>query len=127
MTAPETMRIGMYSFDCRDAAALADFWSSVLNRPVDENPTVEFATIGLDDGGVTWMFQARPAAELGTGRNRLMIDFDGGPAWSEHADRVQSVGAARVSDHEEDGLHWVVFRDPEDNTFRIFSPRVSRP
>ncbi|KUI15149.1 hypothetical protein AU192_19185 [Mycobacterium lehmannii] len=123
MATSDTMPIGMYSFDCRDAAALARFWSRVLNRPVDEHATAEFATVGLDDGGVTWMFQGRPAADLPSGQNRLMIDFNGGPAWSEHADRVESLGAVRVSDRQEDGLYWVVFRDPEDNTFRIFSPR----
>nr|WP_131721709.1 VOC family protein [Mycolicibacterium komanii]CRL68921.1 glyoxalase/bleomycin resistance protein/dioxygenase [Mycolicibacterium komanii] len=122
MTA-DTMRIGMYSFDCRDAATLARFWSRVLNRRVDEPSSAEFTTIGLDDGGVTWMFQGRPAPDPPTGLNRLMIDFDGGSAWSEHADRVESLGAVRVSDHAEDGLNWVVFRDPENNTFRIFSPR----
>lgn len=123
MTATNTMRIGMYSFECRDAAELARFWSRLLDRPVDEHSSAQFATIGLDDGGVTWMFQARPAADLPMGHNRLMIDFDGGPGWSEHSDRIESLGAVRVSEHEEDGLNWVVFRDPEDNTFRIFSPR----
>ena len=125
MAAHETMRIGMYTFACRDAATLAQFWSRVLNWPVDDDASAEFATIGVDDGGVTWMFQQRLGAELPTGENRLMIDFDGGPRWFDHVDRVESIGAVRISDHEDDGLRWVVFRDTEDNTFRIFSPRPS--
>ncbi|QIS22610.1 hypothetical protein [Nocardia terpenica] len=47
------MKVGMYSFDCRDAAGLAEFWARVLMRTV----------------------------------------------------------------------RWVVFNDPEGNTFRIFAPR----
>ncbi|MGV0642441.1 VOC family protein [Mycolicibacterium sp. XJ879] len=123
MTGIGTMRIGMYSFACRDAATLAGFWAKVLNRPVDDGASADFATIGLNDGGVTWMFERRSDAQLPSGQNRLMIDFDGGPSWSHHADRVESLGALRVSDHHDDGLDWVVFRDTEDNTFRIFSPR----
>jgi hypothetical protein len=42
----DNMKVGMYSFDCRDAAALAEFWSGVLMRPVDEGATSAFATIG---------------------------------------------------------------------------------
>jgi hypothetical protein len=125
MTANGTMRIGMVSFACRDAAALAEFWAKLLNRPVDDGASADFATIGLDDGNLTWMFERRPDAELPSGQNRLMIDLDGGPSWSHHADRVESLGALRVSDHQDGGLHWVVFRDSEDNTFRIFSPRVA--
>ena len=33
--------------DCRDAAALADFWARVLEREVDAGATEDFAAIGL--------------------------------------------------------------------------------
>jgi hypothetical protein len=36
MTGQDRLTIGMYSFDCRDAAALAWFWSRMLERPVDQ-------------------------------------------------------------------------------------------
>lgn len=39
------------------------------------------------------------------------------------ADRVEALGAERVSDNEEEGVRWVVLRDPEGNKFRIFVPR----
>jgi hypothetical protein len=38
------MQIGMYSFDCRDAAALADFWAKVLVRRVDASAMIELFT-----------------------------------------------------------------------------------
>lgn len=116
------MTIGMYSFNCRDAALLARFWSGVLMRPVDAAATPEFATIGLDDAGPTWMFH-RSADDLPQGDNRLTLDFDGGAGWAEEADRVEGLGAERVSDNEQNGVRWVGFRDPEGNPFRIFAPR----
>jgi hypothetical protein len=108
------MKVGMYSFDCRDAAALASFWSRVLMRPVDPGATPAFATIGFNNNGPTWMFH-QPSGELATGDNRLMLDLGGENDWAGQAERV--------SDNEQDDIRWVVFRDPEGNTFRIFAPR----
>jgi predicted enzyme related to lactoylglutathione lyase len=116
------MKVGMYSFDCRDASTLASFWSSVLIRPVDEGATPAYATIGFQAEGPTWMFH-QPAGELAAGDNRLRLDFDGGADWAEQANRVEALGAERVSDNEQGGVRWVEFRDPEGNTFRIFAPR----
>jgi hypothetical protein len=118
----DRMRVGMHSFDCRDAAALAGFWSGVLMRPVDEGATQAFATIGFHGEGPTWMFH-RPQGELPTVHNRLMLDLAGEADWAAQADRVETLGAERVSDNEQDSIRWVVFRDPEGNTFRIFAPR----
>jgi hypothetical protein len=111
----------MYSFDCRDAAALAGFWSRVLERPLDAGATLEYATIGFDDEGPTWMFVR--SEEPGEGRNRLMLDLGGEENWRQEAERVQGLGATRIAEHEVQGAHWVELRDPENNTFRIFGPR----
>ncbi|WP_181785178.1 VOC family protein [Streptomyces phytophilus] len=123
---PASMRVGMYSFDCADAAALAGFWAAVLEREVDEGAAAAFATIGFADNTLTWLFH-QPPGELPVGGNRLMLDFDGGRDWAQHADRVEALGAERVGDNEETGIRWVVFRDPEGNTFRIFAPRRTHP
>jgi predicted enzyme related to lactoylglutathione lyase len=112
----------MYSFDCRDAAALAEFWSGVLERPVDDGATAAYATIGFDEPGPTWMFVH--SDEPGEGRNRLMLDLGGEDDWREQTDRVEALGAKRVAEHEVPGVaRWVELRDPENNTFRIFAPR----
>jgi predicted enzyme related to lactoylglutathione lyase len=116
------MEVGMYSFDCRDATALANFWAAVLGRRVDVGATPSFAMIGFDDQGPTWMFH-QPAGELPGGDNRLMLDLSGGDEWRREADRVEQLGAQRVSEHDQDGVRWIVLRDPEGNTFRIFAPR----
>jgi predicted enzyme related to lactoylglutathione lyase len=121
MTNQDRLEIGMYSFDCRDAATLAAFWSRFLERPVDVGATPEYATIGFDDPGPTWMYVQSETVE--DGRNRLMLDFAGGQAWFEEAARAESLGARRVANHEQAGVRWVELRDPEGNTFRIFAPR----
>jgi predicted enzyme related to lactoylglutathione lyase len=115
------LEIGMYSFDCTDAAGLAGFWGRLLDRPVDEGATSAYATIGFDDDGPTWMFVR--AANVPDGRNRLILDFAGGPTWQAEADRAEALGAERVAGHEVSGVRWVELRDPEGNTFRIFAPR----
>lgn len=117
--------VGMISFDCRDAAGLAGFWSRVLGRPVDPGASVDYATIGFDEDGPTWMFVR--SDDLPEGRNRLMVDLGGGADWCEQARRVEALGAYRVADHEVEGVaRWVELRDPENNTFRIFAPRPVR-
>lgn len=121
MAGHERLEVGMYSFDCRDAAALAGFWSRVLERPLDAGATLEYATIGFDDEGPTWMFVR--SEEPGEGRNRLMLDLGGEENWRQEAERVQRLGATRIAEHEVQGARWVELRDPENNTFRIFGPR----
>ena len=54
-----------------------------------------------------------------------MLDLAGEDDWSERADRIEALGAERVSENEQDGVGWVVFRDPEASTSRIFAPRVA--
>ncbi|GAA4725626.1 Glyoxalase-like domain-containing protein [Promicromonospora umidemergens] len=123
MKSRDPIDVGMYAFNCKDAAALARFWSAVLMRPVDEGANPAFATIGFDGPGPTWMFH-QPEGELASGDNRLMLDLSGDTDWAQQADRIEALGAERVSDNEQDdGTRWVVFRDPENNRFRIFGPR----
>ena len=55
-----------------------------------------------------------------------MLDLAGEDDWSERADRIEALGAERVSENEQDGVGWVVFRDPEASTSRIFAPRRGR-
>ncbi|MET9256022.1 VOC family protein [Streptomyces sp. NPDC003717] len=77
---------------------------------------------GFEGEGPTWMFH-QPASDLPAGENRLMLDLGGEEDWAEQADRVAALGAERVSGNERDGVRWVVLRDPEGDTFRIFAPR----
>jgi hypothetical protein len=105
------------SLDCADASKLADFWSQVLNRPVDDGGNQDFATIGMQDGaGLVWMFHQVPEAKQV--KNRMHADFLAG-ALHEEVQRVLTLGATHVRDVEEGGYQWTTLADPEGNEFDI--------
>ena len=124
MTDPEPLYVGMLTLWCGDAATLAGFWASVLQRPVDDGASSEFATIGFDDPGPTWLFLR--ADDRAAPPGRFSLDLGGEEHWRQHADRIEALGAERVTEQrDDDGAEWVRFRDPEGNEFRVFGPRPS--
>jgi hypothetical protein len=107
------------SLDCADAGKLADFWSQVLDRSVDEGGSVDFAAIGLDGGGSSgpvWMFHRVPEAKQA--KNRVHLDFIA-VAWQEEVQRVLGLGASHLGDVDEGGYRWATLADPEGNEFDI--------
>jgi predicted enzyme related to lactoylglutathione lyase len=105
------------TFDCADAASLAEFWSGVLERPVDEGASGEFASIAADgQGGPAWMFIQVPEAKQV--KNRVHVDLGSADLTAE-AERVIKLGASRIADHDEGGTHWTTLADPEGNEFDI--------
>jgi hypothetical protein len=110
------------SLDCADAATLASFWSGLLDRPVDDGATPEFAAIGLADGGaggLVWMFHQVPEASGGKKiKNRVHPDVIA-------ADRTGAVkqalglGATSLGEFDESGFQWTTLADPEGNEFDI--------
>jgi hypothetical protein len=63
------------TFDCRDAYALAGFWSKVLDRPLhdDDHPGGPEALVLLGDGLPNLLLQA--VAEPKQTKNRLHLDL----------------------------------------------------
>jgi glyoxalase superfamily protein len=106
------------SIDCADAAKLAQFWADILGRPVSPQPTAEFAAIDEDDSahGPRLAFHRVPEAK--TVKNRLHLDLVSSEFASE-TDRLLSLGATRVKDVEQGGVHWTTFLDPEGNEFDL--------
>ncbi len=45
-----TARIGNVAFDCVDVRSTARFWSEVLGKPIEDDSSAAFATIGGADG-----------------------------------------------------------------------------
>ncbi|HEU4425342.1 MAG TPA: VOC family protein [Pilimelia sp.] len=113
----------MIHFACRDAAALARFWSEVLELPVDDGASRDLAMINVthDHGPITWIFQR--GDEIPAGVNRIAIDLTS-EDWEAQADRFVAAGAARLSAHNVGGVRWVELTDIEGNLFRIFAPRA---
>ena len=108
------------TFDCRDARALAGFWSRLTGWHVyyDDDPEVLVAPY-FPHGGPGLLFI--PVPEGKTVKNRLHLDLS-----PDHGTRDQAVeaavaaGATLVADHRgDDGKGWVVLQDPEGNEFCV--------
>jgi hypothetical protein len=107
------------SLDCADAGKLADFWSQLLDRPVDEGGSPGFAAIGMTGDGAgapVWMFHRVPEAKQA--KNRVHIDFLAGNLQDE-VQRALTLGASHLADVDEDGYQWATLADPEGNEFDI--------
>jgi hypothetical protein len=66
-----TVRIGNIAFDCDDVLKVATFWSTVLERPLDEGGSQLFASIGGTDGArhePAWYFNHVSEPKLATNR-----------------------------------------------------------
>jgi predicted enzyme related to lactoylglutathione lyase len=115
-----SIRFAAVTFDCADAAALAQFWSGVLDWPVATSPppSPHFAAIGRGDGS-GMMFMKVPEGK--TGKNRVHVDLDSEDPTSAVA-RVVALGATKLYDRAEYGVSWTTLADPEGNEFCIGTP-----
>jgi hypothetical protein len=105
------------TFDSSDPSGLAEFWSQALERPVDDGAGEFFASIDdKDPTRPSWFFVR--VAEPKAGKNRLHVDVSADDRETEVA-RLVTLGAARVSDHDEWGAVWTVMSDPQGNEFCV--------
>jgi len=104
------------AFDCADAAGLAAFWAAVLSAEVDADGNQFFATVNRAAAGPTLMFLQVP--EPRTVKNRVHLDLATAD-WSTELDRLLSLGAQRLEEHDEYGTHWITLADPEGNVFDL--------
>ncbi|MGB3736728.1 MAG: VOC family protein [Ilumatobacter sp.] len=114
--------IAAITFDCRDAGALAAFWSEALSRPVDTDESQAgefFASIGRTDqtlGMPALMFIQVP--EDKSVKNRVHLDLDTDDREATVARLLES-GASHVHDRDEWGVNWTTLLDPEGNEFCV--------
>ncbi|SEM08142.1 VOC family protein [Streptacidiphilus jiangxiensis] len=107
------------TIDCRDAFALATFWSAVLGHPVeaeeDDSPEAPMALIE----GAGLLFVTVP--EEKHGKNRLHLDLQPQDrSRDEEVERILALGATLVFDQRRpDGTGWAVLADPEGNEFCV--------
>ncbi|MGH3626223.1 MAG: VOC family protein [Sciscionella sp.] len=111
-------RIGNVAFDCVDVLSTARFWSAVLDRPLDEGSSAEFATIGGANGEraePAWYFNE--VSETKHAKNRVHVDLvDPDPS---AIDKLVALGATVVGNHRLGSHRWTVMQDPEGNEFCI--------
>jgi len=116
---PSSLTLGHVTFDAAGATALATFWSSVLDRPVDEGATEFFATVGMtSDEPLRPAFMFIQVPEPPTGKNRIHVDLPAAD-WQSEVERVVGVGAIKVGEFDVYGAKWVTLADPEGNLFDL--------
>ena len=116
-----TLSLGQVVIDSADAAAIAGFWSRLLDRPLVDGANQYFAVVPpAPDGSVpALMFLAVP--EPRAGKNRLHLDLVS-PDQPEQVERAVALGATRLRDFAEYGTTWTTLADPEGNVFDIGLP-----
>jgi glyoxalase superfamily protein len=119
-----TLSLGQIVVDSADAAALAGFWSRLLDRPVRDGANQFFAVIPpAGDGSFpALMFLAVP--EPRSGKNRLHLDLVSADRTAA-VERATQLGARKVGEFEEYGTQWTTLADPEGNVFDIGAPHQS--
>ena len=125
-----TVKLAAVTVDCEDALTVARFWSVALGRPLDPNPSSEFASIGMPEhrdtlgwhlgGDPTWLFAK--VSERKTAKNRMHVDLATADREAEVA-RLVELGATRVTDMDEWDYRWTVMQDPEGNEFCVAQTR----
>ena len=108
-----TITLTHLTFDCADAEKLATFWSAVLDRPLGDGASPEYAVV---PGSPGWMFLQVP--EPKAGKNRVHPDLSTKDLEAEVA-RLTELGATHLADHTEDGTTWTTLADPEGNEFDV--------
>jgi len=108
------------TFDCRDSAAQAEFWSGVTRWPATyvDMPGNPFWVVAPDNEDTTRLVFVQ-VPEPKTVKNRVHLDLlpQGGPQDEELA-RLQALGATIVDDRRTATPGgWVMMADPEGNEF----------
>ncbi|MFI6212628.1 VOC family protein [Nocardia brasiliensis] len=112
-----TLTLAHITIDSADAAALAGFWSELLDLPVDPAASAEFATVGRTAGAAPVLMFIR-VPDKTPGKNVIHLDLHAAD-WQRHIDRAISLGAKRIGDFDEYGAQWTTLADPEGNLFDI--------
>ena len=110
------------TFDCANAAVLAEFWSAAVGRPIDRDGDMAanefFARIPGDGTQPMMMFIQVPEGK--TAKNRVHLDMNTSDRTAE-VERLVGLGATHVHDKAEFGFQWTTLADPEGNEFCVAS------
>jgi hypothetical protein len=111
-------RVSNITFDCDDVLKLAQFWSAVTGRAIDDGSSDAFASIGGTDTSrrePAWYFNK--VSEPKRSKNRVHLDLINPDPTS--VESLVVLGASVVA-HFDWGFHgWTVLEDPEGNEFCV--------
>ncbi len=114
-----TITLNNVTLDCDEPQKVAAFWSDALGRPIDDDASEFFVSIGMRDQTQTgWFFIKVP--ERKSVKNRAHFDLHAADREAE-VERLLALGATKVGDYDEYGARWTTFRDVEGNEFCVAS------
>jgi predicted enzyme related to lactoylglutathione lyase len=117
-----SLHVAAVTFDCSNALTLAEFWSSVVGRPVDREGDMAasefFARIPGEGAEPMLMFIQVPEGK--TAKNRMHLDF-GASDRPVEVERLVGLGATVIHEKHEFGVAWTTLADPEGNEFCVAS------
>ena len=107
--------------DCADPFALAQFWTSVLDRPLYPGSASGDEEVGIDLGGeADLLFLRVPEGKAGKNRLHMCLRPDGRQA--DEVQRLLAMGATMYDDRRQaNGTGWAVLTDPEGNEFCVLN------
>ena len=108
------------AFDIADAARLAEFWSAVLDRPVNEGATVDHAAIDATtpELGPRLAFHRVPEAK--SVKNRFHPDLISAD-FATDVERLLGLGATIVNEITAGTARWTTFADPDGNELDLIA------
>ena len=116
-------RLANIVVDSADPAALARFWSGLLEWPI---ATEEPGEVCVRSPTAPYEFDLVfvPVPEPKTGQNRVHLDLASVTSAEQLAlvERAVELGG-RPADVGQDGVPWIVLADPEGNEFCVLEPR----
>ena len=119
-----TLRMQCLCVDARDPDRLARFWAEALGwrrtHQTDDEVVLEPPAGSPEDGVVPDLLFLRVPEEK-AGKNRLHLDLRPDDQSAE-VQRLESLGARRVSVGQGPDVSWVVLADPEGNEFCVLRP-----
>ena len=109
-------KVGTVMIDCNDLDIMVEFWGNVLDLEAKARYPSYVWMSRLSGDGPALAFQLVP--EPKTIKNRLHLDLTADDREGFVA-RVESLGGARIADHEVQGFQWTIMADPEGNEFCV--------
>ena len=110
--------------DCNDVELVANFWSAVLDWPLQraDNGEVWMSATGGYDARPFIVFE--PVPERKTVKDRIHLDVSPrGCEQAEELERLLALGATHF-DVGQGERRWIVLADPEGNEFCLLGRRI---
>lgn len=110
--------------DCLDPQKIAEFWSAVLDWPLQKTDNGDLWLSATGDFTARPFIVFEPVTEPKMVKDRIHLDINPhGCDQAEELERLLALGATRADVGQVD-VPWIVLADPEGNEFCLLSRRT---